>query len=726
MDIRDAYYLGGAFVAYNGEHEVWPNAEFPCYINRDSVGNEYCYLTDIYTSPTAKYRIRFRPAGSTSTTALIMGGTMGSRETEYLITWTGNRRFRLSICGSYIQGPVMGTDEEDFKSTDYYLEFGNNYIKDVNTGDYVASGDTASIIPTVPLRVNLGYSRIYGCEIWDNGSKVFDGLPCVWGNGSCGLYDAIGHRFYPPTNPGRMSGYDCESIDYKDAYFTITPLSGGTLYLRSGIEYNDDGTWKTVPDGTAYENPNITVAEGQSILLRGPNANDPFLYNGNHLYNSVPFNVSGNVLSLSEGDAFTGHTASTANTYDFSYWFKNQPVVDASDLILPNEGGANYDYMFRDCTGLVYPPQTLYGSTVSCNNTYFGCTSLLIGSAINAEGVQGMSNMYRNCVSLETALPIYATNISDAGFAFGGCTSLTTPAEMPNLLSVGNNACQYMYSGCTSLERAPILNDVTAGRHAFDHMFDGCSSLNYIEVYWDDATITNGGYYINDWWVNGVASAGTFIYPCTTEWWNEAGEGTRYGYPAGWEASCREMPEHYNLIPVTYPQEGPLVGDYALYDTSTHSCVTSGLTTETGVGVVLTEGSPLGWTKELYKFGVFNFEGSGETMTMKLKGTSDYIRTKYRYDCSFDLIKDLGYSSSGETVYLTTDGVWGDVLVGLTSLDKEFIIACGKVSSTGPGGAVYYPTSPLAYQTSPNNTMRRSDECKPWSYFVLYRVESRT
>ena len=61
-------------------------------------------------------------------------------------------------------------------------------------------------------------------------------------------------------------------------------------------------------------------------------------------------------------------------------------------------------------------------------------------------------------------------------FMFSGCTSLTKAPELP-ATTLANGCYQFMFSGCTSLTKAPELPATTLASYCYDYMFNGCTSL---------------------------------------------------------------------------------------------------------------------------------------------------------------------------------------------------------------------------------------------------------
>jgi len=90
---------------------------------------------------------------------------------------------------------------------------------------------------------------------------------------------------------------------------------------------------------------------------------------------------------------------------------------------------------------------------------------------------------FRNCTKLihahELVLP---TNVMDESFwgMFSGCTSLVS-APVMNLSTLTPYCCGYMFNGCTSLtDITSLTTSTTAGANCCERMFYNCSSLTTI------------------------------------------------------------------------------------------------------------------------------------------------------------------------------------------------------------------------------------------------------
>ena len=272
-------------------------------------------------------------------------------------------------------------------------------------------------------------------------------------------------------------------------HYTLQPLAtplyiealvdGMTVALNSNnLEYSTDlRTWSVLPMNTA--SPIINT--GERIYLRG-NATVGETGIGQFTI-SQQCNLGGNIMSLLFNDDFEDKT--DLRDYDgiFMELFAEQPIVDASKLLLPATT------LSMDC----------------CMAMFYGCTSL-----VTAPELPAAPSLPGQCYQA----------------MFSGCTSLTTPPELP-ATSLAGNCYWNMFSGCTSLTTAPELPSPN-GAHDRNYMgmFSGCSNLNYIKM----LSTTIGDGLIG--WVNGVSATGTFVKDASLSE-ETIGRGVN-GIPEGW------------------------------------------------------------------------------------------------------------------------------------------------------------------------------------------------
>ena len=141
-------------------------------------------------------------------------------------------------------------------------------------------------------------------------------------------------------------------------------------------------------------------------------------------------------------------------------------------------------------------------------------------------------NAYGNIESLEYGdnfIGKTQTEINDRAF-YGLFSNSKKLMDVSNLIlpstktQVGTYS--YMFSGCISIEVAPVLPQASLTNTCYRGMFSGCSSLKYIKCL---ATNITARYCLSNW-VSGVSSTGTFVKnPAMNDW--PTGSS---GIPTGW------------------------------------------------------------------------------------------------------------------------------------------------------------------------------------------------
>lgn len=114
---------------------------------------------------------------------------------------------------------------------------------------------------------------------------------------------------------------------------------------------------------------------------------------------------------------------------------------------------------------------------------------------------------------------------------FKGCTGLTKAPALP-ATTLASGCYSNMFCNCSNLETAPVLPASTLTNDCYCNMFEYCAKINSITC----LATSDGG--VNDfsrlthWWLDGVASSGTFITPATSSvnWPTDS----PHGIPAGW------------------------------------------------------------------------------------------------------------------------------------------------------------------------------------------------
>ena len=378
---------------------------------------------------------------------------------------------------------------------------------------------------------------------------------------------------------------ECEAHDYALEYLTfVAEESGRFSFSGVSLDYSlDNGlTWSTLTSDDS-----ISVSSGDTVMWRG---NYIMIGFSGKFSSTNRFHVQGNIMSLVYGDNFIGQTSLSGKNYIFNYLFYNcSHLTSAENMILPATTLADYCYsrMFEGCTSLTTAPSVLPATTLvemcywsmfnDCTSLttapelpattlaercywqmFADCTSLTTAPSLPATTLaeECYDQMFINCTSLTTAPVLSATTLASGCYysMFWGCSSLTTAPSLP-ATTLTHGCYNRMFMGCTSLTTAPELPATTLADYCYDGMFNSCRSLTtapellattlarscYADMFRSCISLTSITCLATDIsasmctsnWVNGVASAGTFIIDCDTQW-----SSGNSGIPNGWQDNC--------------------------------------------------------------------------------------------------------------------------------------------------------------------------------------------
>lgn len=287
------------------------------------------------------------------------------------------------------------------------------------------------------------------------------------------------------TNPP----HDCKE------YFTFEALESGkfTLTIPSNVNSthitsvsystNNGSTWTTTTiDSTVQTITTPTITAGGKVLWKGI-ANcyaSGASSNASQFSSTSRFIVTGNIMSLLYGDNFLNNT--TMHDYSFRRLFRGcSKLQNAENLILPSLTATSccYHEMFQNCSSLITPP--VLPATTLAYQCYCGM--------------------------------------------FDACTSLTSCPELP-AMTMATNCYRIMFRKCTSLTTGPTLPALTLspGSYCYQSMFEAASKLRYIKAMF---TTTPGSNY-TAYWLDSVASTGTFVKNSAATWNVSGGSGIPY------------------------------------------------------------------------------------------------------------------------------------------------------------------------------------------------------
>ena len=230
---------------------------------------------------------------------------------------------------------------------------------------------------------------------------------------------------------------------------TLSNSSQVTTAPANELEYStDQQVWRRLQNNTA--SPSINT--GERIYLRG-NATSAFEEGsgmmGMGFFNiTQSCNVGGNIMSLLFNDDFENKTDLTGYNGAFAGLFIQQPIVDASELILSATTltEACYSGMFQSCTSLTTAPAL--PATTLADGCYFG--------------------MFDGCTLLTTAPALPATTLANSCYhhMFYNCTNLNYIKMLATDISAEDclNSWVYGVSATGTFVKNPALSEETIGR----------------------------------------------------------------------------------------------------------------------------------------------------------------------------------------------------------------------------------------------------------------------
>ena len=318
----------------------------------------------------------------------------------------------------------------------------------------------------------------------------------------------------------KINPYAGEYLTFKAITASKFSFYGCTVEdITNELQYslNNGRTWVNLSNNTYTP----LISAGGSILFKG-NCVQATSYGFGQCGIGVfqgdgEWSIEGNIMSLVLGDNFK-------DAEDFS----TTPI---------NSGFTIFYMLFHSCSGLknaenlYLPAKMTFGDNLCYCMMFDGCTNLVKPPELPSQTLAQncYQSMFSGCTSLTTVPKLPATTLADDCYSnmFNGCTSLTTvPSNLLPATTLAYGCYTGMFYGCTSLTTAPELPATTLAQQCCIQMFYRCTSLNYIKCLATNITATS----CTTYWVNGVASSGTFVKAASMSSWTTGASGI----PSGW------------------------------------------------------------------------------------------------------------------------------------------------------------------------------------------------
>lgn len=252
--------------------------------------------------------------------------------------------------------------------------------------------------------------------------------------------------------------------DRSGAANSVTLAKSGTATEWVSLEYSTDkSTW------TSWDlSQSLAIPANGKVYLRGDNGRMAVDSNNTHTFSST-------------GDVYAGGNAVTL-------------LSSSGDLQSVNLK-QTFNNLFNGMTTLVGVSDTLFGGFTSADTgtfrmTFGGCNRLANVPLITINRIaSGASDTFRStfyqCYALTDASDItfgFTTTYARTLYqTFAGCSALVTPPDLSSITTLGTNALQAAFNGCTSLTSLSV---------GFTDWGDGTATHN-----WTRSILTNGVFY---------------------------------------------------------------------------------------------------------------------------------------------------------------------------------------------------------------------------------------
>ena len=363
--------------------------------------------TGVTPTTNTKMQYKFRPLATVSSVTMFLGNRSSSTNIYGLALYSTGR-FRSYV--RYNSGSYVTTSNNFYNtSTDYNLEVGNLYIKNLDTGANVVTGTTQTTVNTGTIKLNnhgnSTYSKIrtYRLKIYDGSTLIRDFVPCINNTtNKAGLYDLVNDTFYGNSGSGNFTAGNEVSSNYITSSTVVTKTTNHTLNAQWGqavtVTFNPDGgtvspTTKDVIPGETYGTLPTPTKTGYTFNgWKDTNSNtitaaSTVSINSDHTLTAdytkdvyaITYNLDGGSVSTANPASYSVDTATitlnnpTKTGYAFTGWTGSNGSTPQTTVTIPvgSTGAKSYTANWGPNT---YTITVNRGSNItSCSMT--GCTN---------------------------------------------------------------------------------------------------------------------------------------------------------------------------------------------------------------------------------------------------------------------------------------------------------------------------------------------------------------
>lgn len=415
----------------------------PSYIYNDS-SHQFSIPLNYTGSTDSKWQIRFKPTQNGGAT--IMGDTSSSDDDDYRIFWNGGRAY-FDIVNQRINSYNAVNVDKNF-------EYGNYYIKDLNSGTNVVTGTPLTYQRTTTLRLGLAsassgsgdYFQLSGLTMYHGEEKSREFIPAI-DNGEICIFDKVSGEFFKSDN---------------NQY----PLSGGT------IQQVEVGT--VVPVKEYEEKETI---ETEVTVLSLDDIQCPF--------EGMIAHVGGNTYTYVNGQWVLDNSVSGHNNTTNNLTIKVNKISGNSSsgqyVVIPVSSDTSFN-------------QSLSAYTLTSIKDIFRGTTVKDAVMRISSPVTDIGTMFYSATSL-VSVDVSLLNTRSArsmGGAFANCYNLTSITGLNNWVTSSFWDFSGVFLNASGLTSLDLSNWEASGVTTMEQMFDGCKGLVTLNLSnWNMQSVTN-------------------------------------------------------------------------------------------------------------------------------------------------------------------------------------------------------------------------------------------
>lgn len=321
---------------------------------------------------------------------------------------------------------------------------------------------------------------------------------------------------------------------------TTFPATGGSIYITVSTEY--DIVFRNVPDWITIQKNGVIYTEytriasgsanGTFELVAAPNTGAARTVQSMHMAHyigSAPKSyISFIEFTQEPSDRLLPLTFEILTGGTINFLHNRTLVGDVGNLTIQyqiNDG--TWTNLTSSTAGTSF--QVSEGDVVKFKGDNARYASLPL-SYTTFSGSTAVFNVAGNVMSLLSSTGFTGMSVVSEQYCFNRLFASTNIVTAENLAmpatTIAMHAYSSMFQGCAQMVKAPELPALTLTNSCYNEMFRDCSSLSHIRCYATDISAYNCTYN----WVNGVATAGTFVKNTDMSGWSTGNDGI----PTNW------------------------------------------------------------------------------------------------------------------------------------------------------------------------------------------------